>query len=301
MEPVYPEQEEQQTLIAARTILQGRAAGESWHNVAFLVLDTETTGTDVEHDQIVELGAALYDGPTMRRRYGQRFHPGRPIPPDASRVHGIRDEDVADKPRFAEVAARLAVHLARARYLVGYNILSFDAPLLDAELARAGHPLRIERDRVLDVITFVRWHLRHNRLRTLSEICALCEVPLPQAHSACGDAEATGRLLLHLVDKGLIPATPAEALAEQGRLVAQLDDEWKRWAYWLYRDRKDGQTLRLGCGKHANLPLDRVDPGYCAFMLDKVSDLPAEVRQLFQARAKGERQGGVHLGAVPHG
>ncbi|MBV6417015.1 MAG: DNA polymerase III subunit epsilon [Steroidobacteraceae bacterium] len=101
-----------------------------------IVLDTETTGLEVERDhRIIEIGAVEL---VNRRATGRSFHrylnPDRAIDEGARAVHGIASADLANAPRFADIAAELLGFLAGAE-LVIHNA-SFDIGFLDAELAR---------------------------------------------------------------------------------------------------------------------------------------------------------------------
>ncbi len=101
-----------------------------------IVLDTETTGLEVERGhRIIEIGAVEL---LNRRATGRKFHrylnPDREIDEGAKAVHGISSADLANAPRFAEIAAELLEFVAGAE-LVIHNA-SFDVGFLDAELAR---------------------------------------------------------------------------------------------------------------------------------------------------------------------
>lgn len=269
----------------------------SWSD-PLVVFDAETTGKEPETARIVEVGTARFDGARIRP-HRRLVNPGCPIPPDATAIHRIRDEDVAAAPPFGRIAGQLVDYLTGPR-LAGYNAHAYDVVVINAELARCGHAGRLDPATVLDVIIFVRWHLRHIPKRHLQDICTLRDIPLTEAHSAAADAQATGLLLLNLVKAGLIPEDPDHALVEQAQTAARLKDEWDRWSYWLYRSRSahDGR-LTLGCGKHVNTPLCKVDPGYCRYLLarhrDPTSDmeLPAEVVRLFELREAGVTDGEV--------
>src|SRR3972149_4882501 len=67
----------------------------------------EITGTDTVNDRIVEISLVkLY--PVSREEINTfRINPGIPIPPEASAIHGIWDEDVKDKPTFSALATTL--------------------------------------------------------------------------------------------------------------------------------------------------------------------------------------------------
>src|SRR5580658_1763065 len=79
------------------------AARLSWREVRVLVLDTETTGIDVTEDRVVELGAAYLEQGQQREIRRMRINPQRPIPKEASAIHGIYDEHVRLKPTFPQV------------------------------------------------------------------------------------------------------------------------------------------------------------------------------------------------------
>ncbi|HSG46952.1 MAG TPA: 3'-5' exonuclease, partial [Longimicrobiales bacterium] len=105
--------------------------------------DLETTGLKVGEDRIVEMALIRVSpqGDVMERV--RRFNPGIPIPPEATAVHGITDEDVADEASFAARARALA-KLLEGCDLAGFNIRRFDLPMLEAEFARAGVPFEVQ-------------------------------------------------------------------------------------------------------------------------------------------------------------
>ena len=71
-----------------------------------IVLDTETTGFDPEQgDRIVEIGAVeLWNHVATGRTYHQYINPERSMPDEAFQVHGLGDEFLRDKPKFAQIA-----------------------------------------------------------------------------------------------------------------------------------------------------------------------------------------------------
>jgi len=104
-----------------------------------IFLDTETTGLSAEAgDRIIEIGCIEM---VQRRLTGQNKHlylnPERSSHPDALRVHGITDEFLADKPKFAEVAEDLLAYLKGAEIVI--HNAAFDVGFIDAELKRLGH------------------------------------------------------------------------------------------------------------------------------------------------------------------
>ncbi len=103
-----------------------------------VVLDTETTGLEVERGhRVVEIGCVeLID----RRPSGREFHryldPEREIDAGAAAVHGITDEFLRGKPRFAGIAREFLAFIEGAELLI--HNAAFDTAFLDAELRRAG-------------------------------------------------------------------------------------------------------------------------------------------------------------------
>ena len=101
-----------------------------------VILDTETTGIEVAAGhRIIEIGAVEI---ADRRLTGRHFHeylqPDRAIDAGAQEVHGISAEQLADKPRFHEVAEALFRFVDGAE-LIMHNA-SFDVGFLNAEFAR---------------------------------------------------------------------------------------------------------------------------------------------------------------------
>ncbi|MEO1276217.1 MAG: exonuclease domain-containing protein, partial [Pseudomonadota bacterium] len=97
-----------------------------------IVLDTETTGLDPREDRIVEIGAVEL---MNHLRTGRDFHvyinPGRPMPAEAFRIHGLGDAFLSDKPPFAQVVDAFMAFIGEAQ-LVIHNA-SFDMGMINAE------------------------------------------------------------------------------------------------------------------------------------------------------------------------
>ena len=101
-----------------------------------IVLDTETTGLEPEQGhRIIEIACLELHG---RRPTGRHFHryvnPERDIDFAASQVHGLTAEDLADKPRFADIADELLEFLGDAELLI--HNAPFDVAFLNAEFGR---------------------------------------------------------------------------------------------------------------------------------------------------------------------
>ncbi|MEK6531001.1 MAG: 3'-5' exonuclease [Deltaproteobacteria bacterium] len=70
------------------------------------VIDFETTGLTAGYDRIVEVAVARIDpGERPRLIFDTLVNPLRPMA--ATEIHGITDKDVADAPRFKDIAGEL--------------------------------------------------------------------------------------------------------------------------------------------------------------------------------------------------
>jgi DNA polymerase III epsilon subunit family exonuclease len=171
---------------------------------AYVVFDCETTGTDSAGDEIVSLAVLRLDrdgAETARQTWLVR--PSRPIPAEATAVHGIANEDVADAPLFAEIAVEVLGRLEGAVF-VAHNV-GFDLPMLQHAFARAGVDYRptsvactLEAFRLLEPLA------ANHRLQS---ICGRHGVALQGAHEAISDVLATAALLRLLLDDGFAPET----------------------------------------------------------------------------------------------
>lgn len=111
--------------------------------------DIEATGVNPRLDRIVDLAIVVVDPAGKQSKHSWRFNPERPIPPEASAIHGIYDADVKFSPRFREKAAEVLRALKDCD-LAGYNLLHFDIPMLIEEFGRAAVEFTMEGRRVID-------------------------------------------------------------------------------------------------------------------------------------------------------
>lgn len=175
------------------------------------VIDVESTGLDPEKDRIVEIGAIRWDG----AKFHHFINPERTIPKDASRVHGIKDEDVRDKPTFRDIAAEFVAFIGTDR-LVAHNGAGFDIPLINAELERAG--MARLANGVVDTLALANKAFPNGR-NSLDALCRKFDISLKRRklHGALLDCELLkevyDRLLHGDVQGGFDLATTAELAA----------------------------------------------------------------------------------------
>ena len=155
------------------------------------IFDLETTGVNVTNDRIVEICIHKVNPSGQEATHTWRVNPTIPIPTGSSLVHGIYDNDVANKPTFQEIAVEIH-QLINDSDLAGFNSNKFDIPLLAEEFLRAGIDFDMSNRRAVDVQNI--FHRMEER--TLSAALKFyCGQQLENAHSAEADVLATYEIL----------------------------------------------------------------------------------------------------------
>jgi DNA polymerase III subunit epsilon len=154
-------------------------------------VDLETTGISITQDRIVEISIIKIHPDGKRDIKTRRVNPGIPIPREASEVHGIYDEDVANEPTFKELANGIKQFLENCD-LCGFNSNKFDFPILTEEFIRAGMDVNF-RDRHLVDVQQIFFKKEPRNLAAAYKF--YCGKELHNAHSAEADALATVDIL----------------------------------------------------------------------------------------------------------
>ncbi len=175
------------------TILPGtRLVDHTW-----VVVDVETTGgRPAGDDRITEFAAVVVAGAQVTDEFSALVHPGRPIPSWITHLTGIDDRMVAHAPSFGDIAPAVASLLARGTF-VAHNA-SFDWGFVSSELARSG--VAVDDAPRVCTVRLARRLLRELPRRNLDAVCQHYGITIEARHRALGDAAATARVLLHLLD-----------------------------------------------------------------------------------------------------
>jgi len=156
-----------------------------------IVLDTETTGLEPSQGhRIIEIGCVEL---VNRRLTGRTFHcylnPDREIDPGAQEVHGISNEMLADKPRFADVAGDLLDFIGGAELII--HNAPFDVGFLNHEFSLCGRGSRVEAlCGVLDTLKLAR-EMHPGQKNNLDALCKRYQIDNShrELHGALLDAE----------------------------------------------------------------------------------------------------------------
>ena len=169
-----------------------------------IVLDTETTGLDPETgDRIVEIGCVeLINHLPTGKTYHQYLNPERSMSEEVIAVHGLTEEFLSDKPKFAEIADDFLAFVGEDT-LVIHNA-PFDMKFLNFELKKANRPL-LSYEHVLDTLVMARQKYPGSRVN-LNELCKRFSVDASRrtVHGALLDSELLADVYLAMIlDKEL--------------------------------------------------------------------------------------------------
>ncbi|MBY0345244.1 MAG: DNA polymerase III subunit epsilon [Neisseriaceae bacterium] len=106
----------------------------------YIILDTETTGLSSKNgDRLVEFAGLVMEN---RQLTGESLHfqcnPERDVPIEASNIHGLTSEKLANKPIFAEKVDEMIAFLQGSTLII--HNAKFDVGFLNMELARLDKP-----------------------------------------------------------------------------------------------------------------------------------------------------------------
>lgn len=236
-------------------------------------LDLETTGVNIVTDRIVEIALLKInlDGSEDSREL--RINPEMPIPPHASKIHGIYDEDVKNAPKFREVARTLAQFIEGCD-LAGFNSNRFDIPLLAEEFLRVGVDIDLKKKKFIDVQAI--FHKMEKR--TLAAAFKFyCHQDLDGAHGAMADTRATYDVLKAQLD--LYQSTEYED--PQGHISYPIKNDMEALCNFSSYDRNVDFVGRIvydengvevfNFGKNKGIPVEKVlreQPGYFGWIIN---------------------------------
>lgn len=220
--------------------------------------DLETTGVDVSKDRIVEISIFKVFPNGNKESKTWLVNPEQPIPDEASSIHGITNERVANEPTFKELSGQI-YQMIKDCDLAGYNSDRFDIPLLVEELLRAEVDFDMKNTVSVDVQTI--FHKKEQR--TLSAAYQFyCNKNLENAHSAEADTKATYEILLSQIERYDDLGNDVKSLSSFSQRNKSADFA----GFIIYN--KEGKEV-FAFGKHKGKKVEDVlesEPGYFSWI-----------------------------------
>lgn len=180
-----------------------------------VVIDTETTGFSLNHDELTQIAAARMEQGEITDWFITFVNPGKPIPEDVAHLTDIHDENVADAPSPSEVLAQLVDFVGDAK-VVAHNA-EFDRNFTTKH--PSGYPLL--ENVWIDSLDLARIALPRMKSHRLIDLVRAFGLP-PSTHRADADVAATCglfRILLAAVD-----AMPTPLVREIARMASH--EQW---------------------------------------------------------------------------
>ena len=159
-------------------------------NGEFCVFDTETTGLDPGVEYLTEIGAVIVRNGEVVEEFDTFVKPGKPITSKITELTGITNEMVADAPSEAE-ALKAFLDFVDGRILVAHNAHSFDIRFLRAAAKRSGIEFEPTYIDTLTMAQAMYPGLHNYKQGTINKHL---ELPAYEAHRACEDSAALGRI-----------------------------------------------------------------------------------------------------------
>ena len=235
-----------------------------------IFFDLETTGVSTSKDRIIEISLVkvMPDGEKIVKT--RRINPEMPIPPEATAVHHITDEDVKDCPTFKQIAKSLYQYMEGCDF-GGFNSNRFDLPMLVEEFLRAGVKVDFKNRKFVDVQNI--FHKMEERT-LVAAYRFYCNKELTEAHSAEADTMATLEVLEAQLDRYEILENDIDALAKFTSRGETADFAGRIG----YNDK--GQEV-FTFGKHKDCPVAEVfakEPSYYSWLMN--GDFPAYTKNV---------------------
>lgn len=232
--------------------------------------DLETTGVNVANDRIVEISILKIFPDQHEESITYLVNPTIPIPDKVSKIHGIYDKDIADKPTFKELAPKIITYLEGCD-LGGYNSNMFDVPLLAEEFLRADVDFDMHKRKMIDVQ--VVFHKMEPRTLTAA-YKFFCNKDLVNAHSAEADTKATYEIFKAQIDRYDDLPNDMDYIAKFARY-----NKFADLAGRIIFDEKDNEIFNFGKYKGKKVEeIINANPGYYRWMMD--GDFPLYTKKI---------------------
>lgn len=176
----------------------------------FVVIDTETTGFQAySEDEIVSIAMLELNGlEKTGKEFKTLINPERSIPETSTKIHGIRDVDVADAPKLSDKLPEIMAFISSA-VLVGHHV-NFDIRFINKRLQKlAGCSLQNPWVDTMLLYLELSGKMGHY---CLEDVAQAASVEIKERHTAYGDALATLEIFLKFTQQSVKASEPVSRL-----------------------------------------------------------------------------------------
>jgi DNA polymerase-3 subunit epsilon len=166
----------------------------------YAIVDIETTGGYAANNDITEIAIVLHDGQSVINRFESLVRPVRTIPHYIQVLTGITNDMVAEAPTFEELAPQV-FDLLQGKIFIAHNV-NFDYSFLKHHFSAAGFELNCLK---LCTVRLSKKVFPGIPSYSLGNLCRHFGINILNRHRAGGDADATVRLLEHLLQHNAEP------------------------------------------------------------------------------------------------
>ncbi len=179
---------------------------EAFQKESVVIYDVETTGLDLDKDEIVQLSAIkIGQNGNIVDTLDIFIEPTVPIGEDAEKTHGFSLEYIREQGGItAKEGLERFSAFAKDSVLVGHNNLSYDKPLVERQLKDNGLP-PLEITAEYDTLVLAKIFYPQLENYKLATLCRQFSVVNACAHNALGDITATGECLTAMLRENILP------------------------------------------------------------------------------------------------
>ena len=169
-------------------------------DTTFIVCDVETTGLSPVFNRITEIALIKVRNGEIIDKFSSLINPQQHIPREITNLTGISNEDVMNKPKFADVADEIVSFMDQteggADVFTGHNV-GFDYKFLTHSFNRINKPFDLK---TLCTCKLARRMLKRLRSKSLINVASYYGINFKRYHRAYDDALATAKILLNFLE-----------------------------------------------------------------------------------------------------
>lgn len=246
---------------------------------------------DKPGDRIVEISITRIEADRTTVKTGTRLvNPGFSIPADATLINGITDADVANMPKFADIAQNLYSFIGDADF-AGFSLTNFDLKFLTEEFNRAGIPFTVYGRKIIDLSSvFNQMERRDFRAAALKFAGQeLSDSPISSETANITSINILNGMVAAYSDNEVFSNANPDILDETFNRNKNALDVQKKIV--LNKDKRPVFNF----GKYEGLLVADMmisDPGYCDWCIN-ASDLPSDTKLILKRiteKAKSSQQ-----------